>query len=91
MVSQRRRVAVASALSATTGGLVWVALLSAGLSAALATAVACGTVLGLASVAPWRVDRRLLGLSLVYAFAFTVLELPLVVFLLFALYPSGGE
>src|SRR5712691_4103429 len=89
MVGQRRRVMAASALSAAAGGLVWVALLTAGLSAAVATAVACVTAFGLASVAAWRVDNHLFRVALAYAFAFILLESPIWIVLVLVLNPSG--
>jgi hypothetical protein len=87
----RRRVAVASAGSAAAGGLVWVALLTAGISAALATTVACAMAFGLASIMPWRLDRQLLGVALGYAFAFVLLEAPIWIVLVLVLNPSGGD
>jgi hypothetical protein len=62
MLGQRRRVTAASALSAAAGGSVWVVLVTAGLSAGVATAAACVVAFGLASVAAWRVNKRLFGL-----------------------------
>lgn len=70
---------------------MWVALLTAGLSAAVATAVACVTAFGLASMMPWRLDRQLLGLALGYAFAFVLLEAPIWILLVLVLNPSGGD
>jgi len=57
----------------------------------VAAAVACVMVLGLASVAAWRVDKHLLGLALAYAFAFIVLESPIWIVLVLVLNPSGGD
>jgi hypothetical protein len=91
MVSQRRRVAAASALSAAAGGAAWVVLWALGLSARAATALALVMVFGLAAVAPWRVDKRLIGLALAYALAFGLFEWP--VFYVLALTvrgPPGG-
>lgn len=91
MVRPRRIVTAASAVSAAGGWIVWVALLTAGVSGTVATAVACATALGLASVAPWRLDKHLSGLALGYLFAFILLEAPIWIVLLLMLNPSGGE
>ncbi|HEX9482018.1 MAG TPA: hypothetical protein VF927_07960 [Solirubrobacteraceae bacterium] len=91
MVRQRRRITVASAISAAGGWLVWVALLTAGLSVGVATAVACVTALGLAGIVPRRLDRQLFGLALGYTFAFALLEAPVWILLVLVLNPSGGD
>jgi hypothetical protein len=90
MVGHRRRVILASALAATAGGAEWVILLLAGLSAAVATAAALVATVGLASLGAWRADRRLIGLALVYSFAFLLLESPVFIVLALLLSPSGG-
>ena len=84
----RRRVAAVSALSVAAGGVVWVAMWTAGVWWPLATVLGLGTAFALASVAPWRVDRGLFGLALGYAFAFVLLESPLWIFLLLVFNPS---
>jgi hypothetical protein len=71
--------------------LVWVALLTAGTSGVLATAVGCAIAVGLASLTPWRLDRQLLGVALGYAFAFVLLEAPIWIVLVLVLNPSGGD
>jgi hypothetical protein len=87
----RRRVAVTSAGSAAAGGLVWVALLTAGLSAGLATAISGAVTIGLACLTPWRRERQLLGLALGYAFAFVLLEAPIWILLVLVLNSCGGD
>jgi hypothetical protein len=70
---------------------VWVVLVTAGLSAEVATAVACVIAFGLASAAAWRVDKHLFGLALAYAFAFILVESPIWIVLVLVLNPSGGD
>jgi hypothetical protein len=77
--------------SPTAGHTVSVVLSTAGVSGTVATAVACATALGLASVAPWRLDKRLSGLSVGYVFAFILLAAPIWIVLLLMLNPSSGD
>jgi chromate transport protein ChrA len=91
MVGRRHRVAFASALSAAAGELVWVLLVTAGMSPAVAAVIAIAAVIALASLAPRRVGGRLFSLAFGYAFAFAVIEFPLLVVLLFVLNPPGRE